>query len=153
VSRLELKVPPDVVWLIIAALMWPVAAVTRQLAVDVPFRVWIAAFLAACGIALIVAARVMLGRARTTWSPTAPERASRLVETGVYAFSRNPIYLGMLIVLLAWAVVLASPIAWAMCSLFVAYMDRFQIRPEERALSALLGQEYRDYVARVRRWL
>jgi protein-S-isoprenylcysteine O-methyltransferase Ste14 len=71
----------------------------------------------------------------------------------VYRFSRNPTYLGMEIVLLGWAMVLASPAAALVSVLFVAYIARFQIRPEELVLSASLGQDYLDYSKRVRRWV
>lgn len=152
-SRLELKVPPDVVWLAVAALMWLAAVLARRLTVEVPLRLWVAVVLTACGVALIVAARVALARAHTTWAPTAPERTSSLVTGGVYRFTRNPIYLGMLLVLLAWAAVLANLLALALVAVFVAYMDRFQIGPEEAALSARLGEGYRDYRAQVRRWV
>ncbi len=105
------------------------------------------------GTALIVAARVALDRAGTTWHPTEPGRTTALVTSGVYRFSRNPTYLGMEIVLLSWAVMLASPAAALVSALFVVYIDRFQIRPEEMVLSVSLGQEYGDYARRVRRWV
>jgi len=153
VSRLKLKVPPDAVWLVVAALMWLASAITPALAIATLLRIAVAGALAALGIAVIVAARATLSRARTTWRPAEPGRATSLVTGGVYRFSRNPIYLGMLLALLAWAVVLASPLALALSAAFVLYMDWFQIGPEERALSAVIGDQYRDYLGRVRRWL
>jgi protein-S-isoprenylcysteine O-methyltransferase Ste14 len=153
VSHLELKVPPDAVWLVVAALMWLASATTPGLAIATLLRIGVAAALVAVGVAVIVAARAMLSRARTTWRPTEPGRATTLVTSGVYRLSRNPIYLGMLLALLAWAAVLASPLALALSATFVLYMDRFQIGPEERALLAVIGDDYRDYMMRVRRWL
>jgi protein-S-isoprenylcysteine O-methyltransferase Ste14 len=153
VPRLELKVPPDVVWLLIAGMMWIASAVTPGIAIPMAFRVGIALVLAGVGVGLIVNARVTLDRAHTTWSPSAPGRTTRLVTSGIYRFSRNPIYLGMLLVMIGWAVVLASPVAVVLSAAFVLYIDRFQIRPEERTLSALHGQDYRDYAERVRRWV
>jgi protein-S-isoprenylcysteine O-methyltransferase Ste14 len=153
VSRLELKVPPDAVWLVVAALMWAASATTPGLAIPTPLRIGVAAPLVGAGIAVIAGARTMLSRARTTWLPAEPGRTTSLVTGGVYRLSRNPIYLGMLLALLAWAVVLASPLAVALSAAFVLYMDRFQIGPEERALLGVIGDEYRDYTRRVRRWL
>ena len=62
-------------------------------------------------------------------------------------------YVGLAWILAAWAVFLSS--AWALLGLvaFVFYMGRFQIAPEERALTKLFGNEYTSYQARVRRWL
>jgi protein-S-isoprenylcysteine O-methyltransferase Ste14 len=101
----------------------------------------------------MVSARTALDRAKTTWRPMTPTRSTKLVDSGVYALSRNPIYLGMLLVMFGWAVLLASPAALIVSAVFVAYLDRFQIGPEERALTSVLGQEYADYTARVRRWV
>jgi len=153
-SSLELKIPPDVVWVVVAGLMWLATRVTAGgLGPVEPFRRPLAVILIVIGTALIVAARVALERAGTTWHPTEPGRTTALVTTGVYRFSRNPTYLGMEIVLLSWAVMLASPAAVLMTALFVLYIERFQIRPEESTLSISLGQEYRDYSLRVRRWV
>ena len=152
-SGLELKVPPDVVALVVAALMWVVSAVAPTLAIPLPFRVGIAAVLLAVGVGVIVSARVALGRANTTWMPARPERTSHLVTTGVYRFTRNPMYLGTLLILLAWAVVLESPFGLFLPPAYMFYMNRFQIGPEERTLSALLGRDYSDYLRHVRRWL
>ncbi len=113
----------------------------------------LALILIVIGTGLIVAARLALDRAGTTWRPSEPGRTTVLVDSGVYRLSRNPIYLGMQIVLLSWAVVLASPAAVLVSVLFGAYIDRFQIRPEELTLAVALGQEYRDYLDRVHRWV
>jgi protein-S-isoprenylcysteine O-methyltransferase Ste14 len=153
VTGLELKVPPDAVWLGVAALMGLASLATPGLAISAPLRLVVAAPLVAAGIVFIVEARLVLSRAHTTWRPAEPGRTTSLVTHGVYRFSRNPIYLGMLLVLVAWGVLLASPVALVVSAAFVLYVDRFQIRPEERALSAVAGDEYRDYLRRVRRWL
>ena len=75
------------------------------------------------------------------------------VATGIYRFTRNPMYLGMLIVLVGWAVILANAISFALVPMFVLFMNRFQIGPEERVLSAHFSSEYVTYMRSVRRWL
>lgn len=153
-SRLELKIPPDVIWVAVAGLMWLASWVAAGgLGAAESFRRPLAVALIVIGTALIVAARVALERAGTTWHPSEPGRTTALVTSGVYRFSRNPTYLGMQIVLFSWAVMLASPAAVLVSALFVVYIGRFQIRPEESILSVSLGQEYRDYSQRVRRWV
>ena len=152
-SRLELRIPPDVVWVVVAGLMWLASRVNAGFGAAESFRGPLAVMLLAIGTCLIVAARVSLNRAGTTWRPTEPGRTTALVTSGVYRISRNPTYLGMQIVLLGWAVVLASPAAFLVSALFVAYITHFQIRPEELVLSVSLGQDYRDYSKRVRRWI
>ena len=152
-SSLELRIPPDVTWVVVAVLMWLVSRVSAGLGAVEFIRRPLAVVLIVVGTALILAARIALDRAGTTWHPTEPGRTTALVTTGVYGFSRNPTYLGMEIVLLSWAVVLASPAAALVSALFVIYITRFQIRPEELVLSVSLGEPYREYQQRVRRWV
>lgn len=152
-SRLELRIAPDVVWLLTAALMWLLSTLTRDITIHVALRIVLATLCFSVGIALIVRVRVELDRAHTTWHPTEPERSTSLVTSGPFRLSRNPMYLGMWLVLVGWAAVLANLLALAATILFVLYLTRFQIVPEERALSATLGNEYREYASRVRRWL
>lgn len=152
-SGLELRIAPDVVWLLTAALMWLSSGLTRDIDISIGVRIALAALCFCAGIALIVRVRVELDRAHTTWHPTEPERSTSLVTSGPFRFSRNPMYLGMWLVLVGWGVVLESLPALAVTILFVLYLTRFQIVPEERALFATLGDEYREYSSRVRRWL
>jgi len=90
---------------------------------------------------------------RTTINPLQPQRASALVVGGVYRFTRNPMYVGMALFLLAWAVYLSAVLPFLGPLLFALYITRFQIQPEERVLKALFGAGYLAYAARVRRWL
>lgn len=92
-------------------------------------------------------------RAKTTVNPLHPERASAVVTSGIYRFTRNPMYVGIALVLLGWFVFLGSLSALVGLPLFVWYITRFQIRPEERALEAKFGAEYISYLESVRRWL
>ena len=152
-SRLELRIPPDIVWLVVAGLMWLIATWTPRL----PFPPWLgigaALTLAAAGVALIASARASLAKASTTWRPTTPDKTTSLVVSGVYRYTRNPMYLVMLLMLLGLAVALESTAAWLASGIFVLYINRFQIEPEERALTLTLGQDYLDYTLRVHRWI
>lgn len=103
-------------------------------------------------MAIIIAAVISFRQANTTVDPTAPEKSSRLVQTGIFAFSRNPMYLGFSLILLALAIYIQTLAAFILLIVFVRYLHYFQIKPEERMLSQLFGQEYIDYCKRVRRW-
>jgi len=92
-------------------------------------------------------------QSHTTVDPVHPERASTLVVGGVYRFTRNPMYLGFALLLLAWVVYLSAWLGVLVIALFVAYMNRFQIKAEERALESQFGQAFREYKKSVRRWL
>lgn len=156
-SLLENRIPPPVVALLLAAGMW-------WLAREWPGAGWpawglggwrlaLAGALVLVGGAFDVAGLMAFRASRTTVNPLRPERSSALVTGGVYRLTRNPMYVGMACLLLAWAVYLGS--AWALSGpvLFVFYITRFQIQPEERALRRLFGPAYEAYAARVRRWL
>lgn len=105
------------------------------------------------GLALDMSGLVAFLRRHTTINPLRPAKTSALVTGGVYRFTRNPMYLGLACLLTAWALWLGAWQSFAGPLVFVAYITRFQIRPEERALSRLFGVAYSDYIARVRRWL
>ena len=106
-------------------------------------------------VALIIGLPAVLGfhRAKTTVNPLKPEASTALVTGGVYRWTRNPMYLAMLLLLIAWACIVSNWAALAMLPLFVAYLNRFQIGPEERALQARFGAEFESYRRKVRRWL
>jgi protein-S-isoprenylcysteine O-methyltransferase Ste14 len=152
-SRLELKIPPDVVALAVAGVMWLVAALTPPLDVPLAYRAVIAGAFFVAAAVLVVTARTAFARAGTTFSPTAPERARCLVTTGVYRHSRNPMYLGTLVALFAVATLLANAFSLLASAAFVAYIGRLQIASEERVLRARFGPAYEEYASRVRRWI
>jgi len=89
----------------------------------------------------------------TTVNPMKPESSSALVRSGIYAWSRNPMYVGFLLILIAWAILLSNATAFVFLPGFLLYMNRFQIEPEERALFSTFGQHFTAYAARVRRWI
>ena len=151
-KALENKIPPPVIGLISAAGMWGLARVTPGLETAADTRA-IAACIGLVGLAFDVAGIVSFRLARTTVNPLTPQKASALVTTGIYRITRNPMYVGMLCLLVAWAIFLRS--GWALLGplAFVLYMNRFQIEPEERALQALFGDTFVAYKRKVRRWL
>lgn len=150
---LELKIPPPVLALLIAGAMWGVADLAPLLDLPALPRRTMAAAIALAGLACALAGIITFRRAHTTVNPMKPQTSSSLVVSGIYQVTRNPMYLGLGCVLVAWTVFLSS--AWALFGpvAFVLYMNRFQIGPEERALSALFGADYTAYQSRVRRWL
>lgn len=150
---LELKIPPPLVALILGVVMWGVSTLGPQLPVDPGLRRGLAVVLVLAALAFDLSGLLAFRSARTTIHPLRPERTTALVTGGVYRITRNPMYLGLTGLLLAWAVWLSAlwPLAGVVC--FVLYITRFQIRPEERILRAAFGDAYADYTARVRRWL
>ncbi len=150
---MPLPIPPPLVVALFGYAMWLLAG-------RLPFGQFafagqrpLAALVALAGLGLMALAAWTMWRARTTVNPLRPERAAHLVTSGVFARSRNPIYLGDLLILLALALAFGNWLNFLLLPLFVVCIDRGQIAAEERALQRLFGDEYRAYCARVRRWL
>lgn len=152
-NTLELKIPPPVVALLFALLMWLVSSLGGATGIPFGYRLGIAIVVASLGVVIGFSAMAAFVRNKTTMNPTRPGATSALVTNGVFRWTRNPMYLSLVLYLLAWAVYLSNWLALLLLPLFVLYMDRFQIKPEERALSVLFGPEYASYQSRVRRWL
>lgn len=153
-AALEARVPPPV-WTLLAGIAmwwldrrWPVAAI----AADAGVARAVGVVLGVAGMALAGESLARFIRARTTWHPDRPERATNLVVRGAYRYTRNPMYLGLLLVLLGWACWLGSAAPFAVIPPWVLVLTRLQIVPEERALLARFGGEYAQYRDSVRRW-
>jgi len=150
---LEVRIPPPAVALVTALLMWLVSRTIPALDFVFPARRVFAIGLTAVGVATAISGVITFRRARTTVNPLKPESATSLVNWGVYALTRNPMYLGLLLVLTGWAIFLSNLLAFLFLPAFVLYINRFQIAREERALTSLFGRDFVAYKSRVRRWL
>jgi len=151
--NLELKVPPPVQALIFGFPMWVVDKQFPIWQIDLSFKLPLAIFFVVAAVALVVTAMLTFRRASTTVDPFRPEEASELVVHGVFSYSRNPMYISLLLVLTGWTIWLGSPVNIILLIFFVTYITAYQIKPEERALSALFGEAYEDYRSKVRRWV
>jgi protein-S-isoprenylcysteine O-methyltransferase Ste14 len=147
------RVPPPVFLLTTGALMWFVAHSAFAASFAFPYSIILAIPLAAVGIAIDVVSLRQFRAVETTISPLKPENATSLVRDGMFSVSRNPMYLGMLFILLGWGVWLGSASNVALLLLFVLTMNFLQIKPEEAVLRSLFGQEYENYCEEVRRWI
>lgn len=150
---LEHTIPPPVVAGGIALAMWFVSPGSLLWSDMLRPRGFVALVLVIAGFVFDLLALLAFLRARTSINPLRPHRASVLITHGVYRLTRNPMYVGLLCYLTAWAVFLATPWALAGPCLFVVTMNRFQIAPEERVMREKFGKEFEGYAARVRRWL
>jgi protein-S-isoprenylcysteine O-methyltransferase Ste14 len=152
-KSLELKIPPVAQFLAVAAAMWLVARFLPLLSAEIPARkVLVALFFCLSAVVAIPAIASFL-TAGTTVDPRYPDKASRLVVSGVYRYTRNPMYLGLLLLLIAWATYLSNLLGFACLPLFVLGMNRLQIRPEEVAMEKQFGDAYHAYRNSVRRWI
>lgn len=152
-SRLELLIPPPLYAIGLASLMW-LAYHLYPIAVWIP-AAWSQTGMVLMGVALLpaIAAFRLFRRFHTTANPHHPEKSKRLVTGGIYAYTRNPMYLSLSGVLFGWALYLGNLSALIFPPLFLLIIARLQIVPEEKALEAHFGEVYRHYKDKVRRWL
>ena len=152
-DALEPKIPPVAVFLAFAGATWFAAAQCPWAHFALPGHRPLAVLLSAGGGILGFSGVASFLRARTTVHPERPHRATTLVRTGVYRISRNPMYAGLLCALAGGALALGNVLAALAPLAFFAYVDRFQIRPEERALREKFGAAFDAYAQATRRWL
>lgn len=149
--RLDLKIPPLAVVAAIATGMWFVSYTLPAFAYP-PLQI-VAVGMGIVGAVITGSAMLSFWSLKTTVNPMKPTSASFLVTSGIYRFTRNPMYLGLLLLLAGWALYLANILAFPFLPAFILYMNRFQIKPEERALTDRFGQKYLEYASRVNRWI
>jgi len=150
---LKLLVPPPLVTLISALLMWGTASQFEALNFNFPFQEIAAYAFISLGVMIDIISIFAFQSAKTTVTPLAPEKASSLVVSGLYRFTRNPMYLGMLLILVGVALLLGSFANLVVLVAFIAYITAFQIKPEEERLQEVFGAQYLSYMQEVRRWI
>lgn len=149
---MELKLPPAVIFILFGFIM-------NFLGMFLPFgffdffgRDILVKVLTYLAVFVVIVALVQFYRNKTTVDPVHPTKTSNLVTNGVYKFTRNPMYLSMMLLLLAFGVYLGNAFNTLTVAGFVGYMNRFQILPEERILGKKFGKEYNQYLSKTRRW-
>lgn len=133
--------------------MWTFAALVPVLSFSFSLQSVFVVLMATAGAAVVMMALAAFRHASTTSDPTNPRQASALVTYGIYRYTRNPMYLGMTLIQLAFFIYLGNVAALIPIVFFVLYISRFQIIPEERALESLFNDEYNTYRSTVRRWI
>ena len=152
-STLDLKIPPPVVALFCAAFAWLLAHFSPGFTHLLPARILITLLLVLAGMSIALSGVLAFRKAKTTPNPHTPEKATSIVRSGPYRFTRNPMYLGLAFVLLGFCAYLANPMTFFAVIAFIAYITRFQIMPEERVLLQNFDETYASYTRSVRRWL
>ena len=152
-SFLDLKVPPVLQVLAVGAAMYGVSKTLPALQFSVSGSRWLGGGLAIIGLGTAVMGVTEFKKAQTTVNPHAPNDATSLVTSGIYQYSRNPMYLGLSLALLGWALYLSNSSAFILVPVFVIYISRFQIQPEEKVMMQKFDNEYQRYTTKVRRWL
>lgn len=149
----SLRIPPPLQGLFWGFCMWGLAKMFSGLQFSFYRQSYLSYLIIGIGLAIEITAVLAFFKARTTVNPVHIEKASQLVTGGLYQFSRNPMYLGVSILLTGWAIWLGNPITLIGVAGFILVMNAIQIKPEEAALSKIFGQDYINYTQTVRRWI
>jgi len=150
---MSLRIPPVAQFLACAILAWGLAKLLPQPTFGSPIWAYVGYGFISTGAILLMFAVLAFVRVRTTVNPLSPEQAKTLVTTGLYRFTRNPMYLALALILIGGALALGSIAALAAPAIFVYAMTVLQIKPEERALQSIFGEAFSAYRKQTRRWL
>ena len=148
---METKIPPPLVTLVFGMSIY----FSREMfpAIEIQYSLYLGIFLLLSGFFILVSAVRLFRKDETTVNPLSPEQATKLVTDGIFKYSRNPMYLGMAVVLSSIAVFFNLLGGIILIALFCAYITKFQIIPEERAMSDLFSDDFDKYIKETRRWI
>ncbi len=150
---LNLKIPPVAQGIIAAALTWLCSEFVPLYKLNIPHQIVAASILFFSGGVVALLGVYAFRKMSTTVDPRYPDKASSLVVIGIYRYSRNPMYLGILLVLLGWALFLGAISGLIIPVVFVVAINQLQIKPEEQALKDKFKDSYISYTKSVRRWI
>ncbi len=148
---MKTKIPPPIVTLVSALLIFFSKELFPNYTFDYQSTLSIGIFIS--GLMILISAVSLFKKKETTVNPMSPEKASSLVVDGVFKYTRNPMYLGMSVVLLSISIQFNLIGGLLIVCLFVAYITAFQIIPEEEAMEENFGQDYLLFKKNTRRWI
>ena len=151
--NIELKIIPPVQLIISAGLMYTLGVNFPQYSFDFPKIFLIITILIIIASVIGGLALYDFHRHQTTFHPHTPEKTRTVVDSGIFAYSRNPMYIALAIALFAFGLYLQNYICFLIMPFFIWYITRFQIIPEEKMLDKLFTNDYQAYCEKVRRWL
>lgn len=150
---LDNKIPPPIIALFAALGIYFTRYFPLTIQYESSYALVVAIVFIVLGLLIPLVANLSFRKASTTINPLKPDSASALVTTGVFAYSRNPMYLGMLLILCGLVFYWSYYLSFFWVIAFFAYITAFQIKPEEQAMATLFAAEYEQYKLTTRRWL
>ena len=150
---MKLKIPPALQVAFFALMIWLISKLTNVKHLNFEFQKELSWFIFAFGVCIGIVAVYAFRKAQTTVDPRTPDKASKLVIVSIYKISRNPMYLGMFFILFAFVIRLGNLYAIPVLIIYVWYITKYQIKPEETSLKEVFGEDYSNYLKNVRRWV
>lgn len=145
--------PPPVAGILALCVMWGLDQLFPTARLAFPGQGLLALLIIGFALWLDIIAIRTFRKAGTTTNPVSPEKTSTLVDHGLFARSRNPIYVALILFLIAGGLWFGNPVNLVVIAGFIWFMTNFQIKPEEAALTELFGEQYEAYCRKVRRWI
>ena len=149
--HIKTKIPPPLVALFFGFLINYTKDIFPK--IEIRYEIIFGSFMIIIGLIIILFAIMLFKKYQTTITPLNPSKATKLITDGIYKFSRNPMYLGLLLVLSGISTILNPIGGLFLIPLFVLYLNFFQIIPEENAMINLFKDEFLEYKENVRRWI
>ena len=150
---MRLKIPPGIQVLFFGGVMWVISKYAEIVSLDFKGINKFALFFLSSGVLMIGLGIAEFRKSKTTITPLHPDQASKFVTSGIYRFTRNPMYFGMLLILFSIWLYLQNLANSIVLPLYVWFISKYQIIPEEETLHKLFGEEYQHYQDNVRRWI
>ena len=149
--NIKTKLPPPLVALTFGFLINYTKNIFPK--IEIENEIIFGSFMIIIGLIIILSSIILFKKYQTTITPLNPSNATKLITDGIYKFSRNPMYLGLLLVLFGFSIILNPTGGFLLIPLFILYINLFQIIPEENAMVDLFKDEFLEYKENVRRWI
>ena len=150
---MKLLIPPPILALMSAILMLIISKYFNKANFSLNQHNQFALFFLIVALIIILISIAKFIKIKTTISPLKPNKTSILVDSGIYKYTRNPMYLGLFLILFSLFLYLKNFLSFLVLPLFVIYITKNQILPEEKVLENLFGDQYKKYKNKVRRWI
>ena len=150
-DKFKNKIPPTILTLLF--LIFNYVLNFNSLKIDIPNRYFFTTLLLILGFYIIIRSSRLFAQAKTSIDPLRPFKSTSLITNDIYKYSRNPMYFGYLLIILASSVYLGNVISIIIIPLFIFTINFLQIIPEEEALKDLFVPRYDEYLIKVRRWI
>ena len=146
-----IKIPPP---LIVLVLVISIYFSSKKIdLINIPFQLQISFFILSIGLLIFLYPVLQFIKSKTTVDPIKFKKVNKLVTSGIFKYSRNPMYLGMLMVVLSTSIFYLNIYSILTPFLFIFWINKFQIKREEAFLTEKFGKEYLSYKNKTRKWL
>lgn len=148
--NLKTKIPPPLITLICISIIY---FFEKEFIFFEDWNIYISGFFLLWGLIIIAFAVFKFAKTKTTVDPTKPSKTSSLVISGIYRITRNPMYLGMLFLIISFTFYKLSLVGSIVIPSFIFYINKYQIEPEEYEMRKKFGENFEDYCKKVDRWI